>query len=159
MNIVFPKACNLICRFHIDKNVKAKCKMLVCSIQTWNQGMESWWSIVDCDNVHPFEDCVQTFELVYFLSPILVEYVSGAWLRPHKEKFVKAWTDRVMHLSNTTSNRYVVYCICLLSFVRFLLNIGLVHNIVFLVGLRLHIGVQRECSRPPWETYASVRSW
>jgi len=29
INIVFPKATNLLCQFHINKNVKAKCKMLV----------------------------------------------------------------------------------------------------------------------------------
>jgi len=26
INVVFPEAANLLCRFHIDKNVKAKCK-------------------------------------------------------------------------------------------------------------------------------------
>ena len=26
---VFPDATNLLCRFHIDRNVKAKCKTLV----------------------------------------------------------------------------------------------------------------------------------
>ena len=29
VKIVFPEATNLLCRFHIDKNVKAKCKTLV----------------------------------------------------------------------------------------------------------------------------------
>ena len=32
MNVVktiFPESTNLLCRFHIDKNVKAKCKSLV----------------------------------------------------------------------------------------------------------------------------------
>jgi len=29
----------------------------------------------------------------------------ATWLRRHKEKIVKAWTDKVMHLGNTTSNR------------------------------------------------------
>jgi len=29
IEVVFPEACNLLCRFHINKNVKAKCKMLV----------------------------------------------------------------------------------------------------------------------------------
>jgi len=27
--VVFPEATNLLCRFHINKSVKAKCKMLV----------------------------------------------------------------------------------------------------------------------------------
>jgi len=29
------------------------------------------------------------------------------WLCPYKEKFVKAWKDKVMHLGNITSNRVV----------------------------------------------------
>ena len=29
INVVFSEAANLLCRFHIDKNVKAKCKMIV----------------------------------------------------------------------------------------------------------------------------------
>ena len=29
VKIIFPKATNLLCQFHIDKNVKAKCKTLV----------------------------------------------------------------------------------------------------------------------------------
>ncbi|KAL5138305.1 Protein FAR1-RELATED SEQUENCE 5 [Glycine soja] len=53
---------------------------------------------------------------------------------PHKEKFVTAWTNKVMHLKNTTTNMYenynsfsirvdelmdFNYCICLLFFVYF----------------------------------------
>ncbi|KAJ1421320.1 Protein FAR-RED IMPAIRED RESPONSE 1 [Sesbania bispinosa] len=30
---------------------------------------------------------------------------TNIWIIPHKEKFVGAWIDRVMHLRNTTSNR------------------------------------------------------
>jgi len=29
VKIVFPESTNLLCRFHIDKNVKVKCKMYV----------------------------------------------------------------------------------------------------------------------------------
>jgi len=29
IKILFPEAYNLLCQFHINKNVKAKCKMLV----------------------------------------------------------------------------------------------------------------------------------
>ncbi|KAH1225692.1 hypothetical protein GmHk_11G032528 [Glycine max] len=31
VKIVFPEATNLLCRFHIDKNVKAKCKTLIAA--------------------------------------------------------------------------------------------------------------------------------
>jgi len=28
------------------------------------------------------------------------------WLTPHRQKFVGAWIDKVMHLGNQTTNRY-----------------------------------------------------
>ena len=52
MNVVktiFPESTNLLCRFHIDKNVKAKCKTLVGKkkhgIMSWKpRGV--WWIIL-----------------------------------------------------------------------------------------------------------------
>ncbi|KAH1250256.1 hypothetical protein GmHk_05G013444 [Glycine max] len=38
------------------------------------------------------------------LWPMFVDYVCQTWVIPHKEKFVKAWTNKVMHLENTTTN-------------------------------------------------------
>ncbi|KAH1232960.1 hypothetical protein GmHk_09G025509 [Glycine max] len=37
--------------------------------------------------------------------PMFVNYVCQTWVIPHKERFVKAWTNKVMHLGNTTINR------------------------------------------------------
>ncbi|KAH7518290.1 hypothetical protein FEM48_Zijuj09G0155800 [Ziziphus jujuba var. spinosa] len=34
-----------------------------------------------------------------------VEYVKKAWLEKYKEKFVSAWTNKVLHLGNVTTNR------------------------------------------------------
>ncbi|XP_068504274.1 uncharacterized protein [Phaseolus vulgaris] len=105
IRMVFPEAYNLLCRFHIDKNVKAKCKMLVHPREAWDQVMEVWGSVVDCDIVEVFEDRVNTLRVVCSPWPIFVDYVMDTWLRPHKEKIVKAWIDKVMHLGNTTSNK------------------------------------------------------
>ncbi|XP_068461555.1 PKS-NRPS hybrid synthetase cheA-like [Phaseolus vulgaris] len=105
INVVFPEAANLLCRFHIDKNVKAKCKMIVYPKEAWDQVMESWGAIVDCENVESYEHRVEAFNVVCSPWPIFTEYVISTWLNPHKEKFVKAWTDKVMYLGNTTSNR------------------------------------------------------
>jgi len=40
IKVVFPKACNLLCRFHINKNVKAKCKLLVHPRDAWDVVMD-----------------------------------------------------------------------------------------------------------------------
>ena len=53
MNVVktvFSDATNLLCRFHIDKNVKAKCKTLVSQKNAWDYVIEAWGSLVDCPN-------------------------------------------------------------------------------------------------------------
>jgi len=105
VRIVFPEAYNLFCRFHIDKNVKAKYKMLVHPRESLDKVMQAWGFVVDCDIVEAFEDRVNALQVVYSPWPIFVDYVMDTWLCPHKENFVKAWTDKVMHLGNTTSNR------------------------------------------------------
>ncbi|XP_068487107.1 uncharacterized protein [Phaseolus vulgaris] len=64
INIVFPKARNLLCRFHINKNVKAKCKMLVDSIEAWEVVMDSWRTIIDCTDIAQFDEFVKSFETI-----------------------------------------------------------------------------------------------
>ncbi|KAH1205963.1 hypothetical protein GmHk_16G046539 [Glycine max] len=36
---------------------------------------------------------------------MFTDYVNNTWIIPHKEKFITAWTNKVMHLGNTTINR------------------------------------------------------
>ena len=38
---VFSECTNLLCRFHIDKNVKAKCKSLVGKKNAWDYVMDA----------------------------------------------------------------------------------------------------------------------
>ncbi|XP_068492246.1 uncharacterized protein [Phaseolus vulgaris] len=89
INIVFPKARNFLCQFHINKNVKAKCKMLVDFVEAWEVVMDSWRTIIDCTYIAKFDEFVKSFETICSPWPLLVEYVKNAWIIPHKEKFVR----------------------------------------------------------------------
>ncbi|KAH1246504.1 PKS-NRPS hybrid synthetase [Glycine max] len=91
VKIVFPESTNLLCQFHIDKNVKAECKTL--------------GSLVDILSKQEFNECLMKFEIACSPWPMFVDYVKQKWLIPHKERFFKAWTNKVMHLGNTTTNR------------------------------------------------------
>ena len=65
-----------------------------------------------------------------------INYVKDTWLTPHRQRFVGAWINRVLHLGNTTTNRYVLYfllCIC------FICDIFNIFNMLFL-GFNLLIG-------------------
>ncbi|KAH1202702.1 Protein FAR1-RELATED SEQUENCE 5 [Glycine max] len=102
---VFPESTNLLCRFHIDKNVKAKCKSLIGENNAWDYVMDSWGTLVDCPSEHEFHESHQKFQVACSPWPMFIDYVNDTWIIPHKEKFIKAWTNKVMHLGNTTTNR------------------------------------------------------
>ena len=63
---------------------------------------------MDCPSDLEYDECVAKFDVVCSPWPLFVDYVKKTWLLPYKEKFVTAWTDKVMHLGNTTSNRYIL---------------------------------------------------
>ncbi|KAL5184779.1 Protein FAR1-RELATED SEQUENCE 6 [Glycine soja] len=102
---VFPESTNLLCRFHIDKNVKAKCKSLIGEKNAWDYVMDSWGTLVDCPSEHEFHESHQKFQVACSPWPMFIGYVNDTWIIPHKEKFITAWTNKVMHLGNTTTNR------------------------------------------------------
>ncbi|KAH1212860.1 Protein FAR1-RELATED SEQUENCE 5 [Glycine max] len=102
---VFPECTNLLCSFHINKNVKAKCKSLIAQKNAWYYVMDCWGCLTDCPSEQQFDECLKKFEMTCTPWPMFVDYVKETWIIPHKEKFVSAWTNKVMHLGNTTTNR------------------------------------------------------
>ncbi|KAL5161917.1 Receptor-like protein 15 [Glycine soja] len=62
-------------------------------------------TLVDCPSEQQFDECLKRFEMVCSPWPIFVDYVKDTWIILHKEKFVTAWTNKVMHLGNTITNR------------------------------------------------------
>ncbi|KAH1213377.1 Protein FAR1-RELATED SEQUENCE 6 [Glycine max] len=102
---VFPESTNLLCRFHIDKNVKAKCKSLIGEKNVWDYVMDNWGTLVDCPSEHEFHESHEKFQVACSPWPMFIDYVNDTWIIPHKEKFITAWTNKVMHLGNTTTNR------------------------------------------------------
>ena len=72
---VFSEATNLLCQFHIDKNVKAKCKTLVGQKNAWEYVMEAYGSLVDCPCESYFDEYLKNFEMAYSLWPMFVDYV------------------------------------------------------------------------------------
>ncbi|KAL5190899.1 hypothetical protein HKD37_04G010241 [Glycine soja] len=91
--------------FHINKNVKAKCKSLIAQKNAWDYVMDCWGCLIDCPLEQQFDECLMKFEMACAPWPMFVDYVKETWIIPHKEKFVSTWTNKVMHLGNTTTNR------------------------------------------------------
>ncbi|KAH1265021.1 PKS-NRPS hybrid synthetase [Glycine max] len=58
VNTVFSECTNLLCKFHIDKNVKAKCKSLISQKNAWDYVMDSWGTLADCPSEQQFPECL-----------------------------------------------------------------------------------------------------
>ncbi|KAL5172696.1 Protein FAR1-RELATED SEQUENCE 5 [Glycine soja] len=91
---VFPECTNLLCSFHINKNVKAKCKSLIAQKNAWDYVMDCWGCLTDCPSEQQFDECLKKFEMACASWPMFVDYVKETWIIPHKEKFVSAWTNK-----------------------------------------------------------------
>ncbi|XP_028198022.1 uncharacterized protein LOC114382659 [Glycine soja] len=50
-------------RFHIDKNVKEKCKSLIGQKNVWDYVMDSWDNLVDCPSEQEFTEHLQSFQV------------------------------------------------------------------------------------------------
>ena len=107
---VFPNSTALVCRVHVYKNVKAKFKALCKAkdekmFQLLKTLKLQWNSIVDSTSEESYTTAVVDFRKVFENFPNFVKYVETTVLDPVKEKFVSGWTDSVMHIGNTTTNR------------------------------------------------------
>jgi len=82
INFIFPKTCNLLCQFHINKNTKEKCKMLVDSRETLDTIMDTCKILMDCSVCDAFEGCLKHFECVCLSWPLFFDYVNKTCVIP-----------------------------------------------------------------------------
>ncbi|KAH1154506.1 hypothetical protein GYH30_049975 [Glycine max] len=80
--------------FHINKNVKTKCKALIVQKNAWDYVMDCWGCLTDCPSEQQFDECLKKFEMACAPWPMFADYVKETWIIPHKEKFVSAWTNK-----------------------------------------------------------------
>ncbi|KAL5193300.1 Protein FAR1-RELATED SEQUENCE 5 [Glycine soja] len=116
---VFPEAecTNLLCKFHIDKNVKAKCKFLIDKKNAWEYVMDVWGSLVDCRFEHQFDDCLKKFEIACSPWSMFVDYVNETWIIPTRKNLLKPGRIRIEYahwalkrlLQNSLGDLYSVW--------------------------------------------------
>ncbi|CAJ2651984.1 unnamed protein product, partial [Trifolium pratense] len=110
---VFPNATPLVCRFHIKKNVSARCSAL-CKIkhgEEEKQGevvrniMSHFYEVLNSPTEEAYAEAVLKFRTVCERWPRFYNYVKNTVLDTDEKKVVSAWTNRVMHFGNTTTNK------------------------------------------------------
>lgn len=89
---IFLRIINLLCRFHIDKNVKTKCKEYV--VNDMRKPIEKlWYELVrDKDEVEYHQQLQQLEHSFVDFRPFF-DYVKDTWLTPHRHRFVGDWIN------------------------------------------------------------------
>ncbi|KAI5392686.1 hypothetical protein KIW84_060021 [Lathyrus oleraceus] len=104
IEVVFPNSINLLCRFHINKNVGAKCKQHV--VNDLQKTIDTlWMEVVWASDEVEYGQRLHQLEQACLDYSGFINYVKDTWLTPHRHRFVGAWINRVLHLGNTTTNR------------------------------------------------------
>ncbi|XP_071699208.1 protein FAR1-RELATED SEQUENCE 5-like [Rutidosis leptorrhynchoides] len=101
---VFPAATNLLCVWHIEKNVLANCKKHFKREAEFDIFMSSWKNVIYSITEAIFLNNWWEFKLSYEVKKEAIDYITNIWL-PWKEKFVSAWTEKYLHFGNRTSSR------------------------------------------------------
>ena len=102
---IFPSATNLLCRWHISRNVLANCKRLFEANERWEAFNSSQNVLVFSATEQKYIQHLNIFQSDYTRYPKALVYVKQTWLDKYKEKFITAWTDFIMHFGNMTTNR------------------------------------------------------
>ncbi|XP_030445922.2 protein FAR1-RELATED SEQUENCE 5-like [Syzygium oleosum] len=104
VRIVFPKSANLLCVWHIEKNIVAKCKPQFEEGTHWDSFMSDWSKVLNSKTEAEYDENIRQFEYSCMEKPSVVNYIKNTWL-PFKELFVTAWTDLHMHFGNRVTSR------------------------------------------------------
>ncbi|KAH7859446.1 hypothetical protein Vadar_001190 [Vaccinium darrowii] len=72
---VFPKATHLLCRWHIEKNVFAKCRRKFDD-KTWQKFKHAWCNLVHMSTASDYEQGLATLKHDFAVySSVAIEYV------------------------------------------------------------------------------------
>ncbi|CAJ0765521.1 11704_t:CDS:2 [Entrophospora sp. SA101] len=101
---IFPGAHHLLCIWHINKNILAKCKRHFATEEDWTKFIELWKAVTASITEQDFTTKWKEFLECYASKPNILQYLQETWIL-HKECFISAWVDRYLHLGNKATSR------------------------------------------------------
>lgn len=103
---VFPRTNNLLCAWHINKNVVKNCKNSFATGEEWEAFYGGWINIIQSSTEPEFQTRWDAFHDTWTEHPECLEYLSDLLFKYHyRRKFVACWTNKVLHFGNTSTSR------------------------------------------------------
>ncbi|XP_021770208.1 protein FAR1-RELATED SEQUENCE 5-like isoform X3 [Chenopodium quinoa] len=102
IKVVFPNTCNLLCVWHIEKNILAKCKPFFDDGDEWDVFMSDWTNLIDSSTEDQFNEAWSEIEVKYGKYRDILIYIHNTWF-PWKKYFFRAWSSEYMHFGHVSS--------------------------------------------------------
>jgi hypothetical protein len=104
---VFPSTPTLLCIWHVNQCILAKCKSIV-GIDDWEAFQAAWRTVIQAHTIEQFDNCWLAFKTQYSNARTqeCVSYLQNEWLREgQRERLVTAWTDQHLHFGMRVTSR------------------------------------------------------
>jgi hypothetical protein len=97
--VVFSNAPTLLCIWHVNQCVLAKCKGIVGD-EDWKAFQGAWRTVIQAQTIEKFDELWLEFKTQYSnpKTQQCVTYFQNEWLKEgQRERLVEAWTSQYMH--------------------------------------------------------------
>ena len=104
---VFPYAPTLLCIWHVNQCVLAKCKSIVGD-ENWPAFEAAWRTVIQARTIEQFDKHWLEFQTQYSTPKTqqCVTYLQNEWLKPgQRERLVEAWTNQHLHFGIRVTSR------------------------------------------------------
>ncbi|KAI9906302.1 hypothetical protein PsorP6_016542 [Peronosclerospora sorghi] len=101
---VFPLSKNLLCRWHIYKNLLKNCRKHFDNLEDWEEISKKWSEIVQSATEEGWNQAWTDFKDKYSYIPEAVAYIHKQWI-PFETRFVSVWSNLVLHFNNVSISR------------------------------------------------------
>ena len=110
---LYPTADRLLCLWHINNNITTQCKSSFSSNESWEAFYQLWKTVVFAETEAEYYTLWARMRATYsqdgrfddYDHSNLIQYINTTWIRDHKERFVKCFTNRYLHFSTVTTSR------------------------------------------------------
>ncbi len=104
--LIFSDSHHLLCTWHINNNVLINCKKSFFTKEAWETFFNEWKSIMYAEFESEYLRLWSEFSDQYNSShDECVRYLYDTYLRDYRRRFVKCYTNQVLHFDTTMTSR------------------------------------------------------
>ncbi len=114
LSAVFPQAVHVLCKWHIRKNVEARCWPFFKDLpstsagtaeELWAAFLNDWDSLVASLTEAEYSRQLSYIKTQHRRHAFALQYIQSVWLNEHKQRFVHAWTHQHLHFNTLVTSR------------------------------------------------------